>query len=172
MVWGRHRGFSGDSVRASNQAYSCARGNSQGVGGCEFHVCGLLEHLRTVVLKGKGLIHDLYELHGVNGANQFGPSGLVACNLLRKQLEQWSTLVPRAGGVSVKSALLRSRLERLLSLMLCLRATGKQAYPRASVAIHMLVLVLSRCTGGLLYFYAWVNTPWLEFLGMCRYYGG
>jgi hypothetical protein len=59
-------------------------------GRMEFHVyralCGLLEHLRAVNLRGRNIMHGLYRPHGPGGASQEGPSGVVRCDqLMRSQ---------------------------------------------------------------------------------------
>ena len=82
----------------------------------EFHVyrslCGLLEHLRAVVLKGRHVMHGLYRPHGPDGAARFGPNGIVEVDeLMRKQLSRWLELLAQAGGVSAKRALLREHLD-------------------------------------------------------------
>ena len=82
----------------------------------EFHayrsLCGLLEHLRAVVLKGRHVMHGLYRPHGPDGAARFGPNGVVDVDeLMRKQLRRWLELLAQAGGVSAKRALLREDLD-------------------------------------------------------------
>jgi len=78
--------------------------------GTEFHVyhalCGLLEHLRAVNLRGRNVMHGLYEPHGPTGASRFGPSGMVVCtDLMRKLLTRWLGLLWESCGASVLSAL-------------------------------------------------------------------
>ncbi len=50
----------------------------------EFHayraLCGLLEHLRAVNLRGRNIMHGLYRPHGPDGAPRDGPSGIVRCD--------------------------------------------------------------------------------------------
>ena len=82
----------------------------------EFHayrsLCGLLEHLRAVVLKGRHVMHGLYRPHGPDGAARFGPNGVIDVDeLMRKQLLRWLELLAQAGGVSAKRALLREDLD-------------------------------------------------------------
>ena len=82
----------------------------------EFHLyrslCGLLEHLRAVVLKGRHVMHGLYQPHGPDGAARHGPNGIVDVNdLMRKQLQRWLELLAQAGGVAAKRALLREHLD-------------------------------------------------------------
>ena len=90
-------------------------------GRMEFHVyralCGLLEHLRAVNLRGRNIMHGLYRPHGPGGASQEGPSGIVRCDqLMRSQLERWLRILTDSCGVSVKRALLRENLEILPSV--------------------------------------------------------
>ena len=90
-------------------------------GRMEFHVyralCGLLEHLRAVNLRGRNIMHGLYRPHGPGGASQEGPSGIVRCDqLMRSQLERWLRILTDSCGVSVKRALLRENLEVLPSV--------------------------------------------------------
>ena len=85
--------------------------------GLEFHeyrsLCGLLEHLRAVNLRGRNVMHGLYVPHGPDGASRDGPSGWVTCDLLmRKQLERWNRLIWNSGGTSVRAALEREELDR------------------------------------------------------------
>ena len=73
--------------------------------GLEFHEyrsrCGLLEHLRAVNLRGRNVMHGLYEPHGPAGASRHGPNGLVRCSgLMRKQLQRWLNQVARSARVS------------------------------------------------------------------------
>ena len=87
----------------------------------EFHVyrslCGLLEHLRSVNLRGRNVMHGLYRPHGPGGASQDGPSGIVRCDgLMRGQLIRWQRLLTDSCGVSVKRAVTRERLESLPSV--------------------------------------------------------
>ena len=85
----------------------------------EFHayrsLCGLLEHLRAVVLRGRHVMHGLYRPHGPDGAARFGPNGIVEVDeLMRKQLGRWLDLLAQAGGVSAKRALLREHLDPVI----------------------------------------------------------
>ena len=82
----------------------------------EFHeyrsLCGLLEHLRAIVMKGRHIMHGLYRPHGPDGASRYGPNGVVDVDdLMNKQLHRWLTLLAEAGGVSAKRALLREDLD-------------------------------------------------------------
>ena len=83
-----------------------------------FHVyralCGLLEHLRSVNLRGRNIMHGLYRPHGPGGASREGPAGVVKCDtLMRSQLVRWQRILTDSCGVSVKRALLRENLEVL-----------------------------------------------------------
>ena len=83
-----------------------------------FHVyralCGLLEHLRSVNLRGRNIMHGLYRPHGPGGASREGPAGVVKCDtLMRSQLIRWQRILTDSCGVSVKRALLRENLEVL-----------------------------------------------------------
>ena len=85
----------------------------------EFHayrsLCGLLEHLRAVVLKGRHVMHSLYRPHGPDGAARYGPNGVVDVDdLMRKQLQRWLELLAQAGGVAAKRALLREDLDPVI----------------------------------------------------------
>ena len=85
----------------------------------EFHayrsLCGLLEHLRAVVLKGRHVMHGLYRPHGPDGAARYGPNGVVDVDdLMRKQLQRWLELLAQAGGVAAKRALLREDLDPVI----------------------------------------------------------
>ena len=87
----------------------------------EFHayrsLCGLLEHLRAVNLRGRNVMHGLYRPHGPGGASQDGPTGVVTCDtLMRGQLMRWRHLLTDSCGVSVKRALKRENLETLPSV--------------------------------------------------------
>jgi integrase len=89
----------------------------------EFHayraLCGLLEHLRSVNLRGRNIMHGLYRPHGPDGASREGPSGIVRCDaLMRGQLKRWQYILTDSCGVSVKRALLRENLETLPSVSL------------------------------------------------------
>jgi hypothetical protein len=89
----------------------------------EFHayraLCGLLEHLRSVNLRGRNIMHGLYRPHGPDGASREGPSGVVRCDaLMRGQLKRWQYILTDSCGVSVKRALLRENLETLPSVSL------------------------------------------------------
>jgi hypothetical protein len=89
----------------------------------EFHayraLCGLLEHLRAVNLRGRNIMHGLYRPHGPAGASREGPSGIVRCDtLMRGQLKRWQYILTDSCGVSVKRALLREDLETLPSVSL------------------------------------------------------
>ena len=80
-------------------------------GGVEFQeyrrLIGLLEHLRSVNLRGRNVMHGLYEPHGPTGASRNGPSGLVRPTpatpeglLMIQQLQRWQELALRSGGTT------------------------------------------------------------------------
>jgi hypothetical protein len=105
-----------DKILRANAAIGEALSDRQ-----EFHVyralCGLLEHLRAVNLRGRNIMHGLYRPHGPAGASSEGPSGIVRCDsLMRSQLGRWQRLLTDSCGVSVKRALLRENLEVLPSV--------------------------------------------------------
>jgi hypothetical protein len=105
-----------DKILRANAAIGEALSDRQ-----EFHVyralCGLLEHLRAVNLRGRNIMHGLYRPHGPTGASREGPSGIVRCDsLMRSQLGRWQRLLTDSCGVSVKRALLRENLEVLPSV--------------------------------------------------------
>ena len=105
-----------DKILRANAAIGEALSDRQ-----EFHVyralCGLLEHLRAVNLRGRNIMHGLYRPHGPSGASREGPSGIVRCDsLMRSQLGRWQRLLTDSCGVSVKRALLRENLEVLPSV--------------------------------------------------------
>ena len=130
-------------------------------------LCGLLEHLRAVILRGRNVMHGLYEPHGAEGASRDGPSALVDCNeLMRKQLERWRKLLVQACGVSVKRALLREELDVQPSITFDL--TSDACYSDVDVA------GIAGFMHGLYWYFAVpdedyevVNIPLLEFLGVC-----
>ena len=87
-------------------------------GGMPFHeyrsLCGLLEHLRAVNLKGRNIMHGLYEPHGPTGASRFGPEGKVACSeLMRKQLQRWRLLLKDSAGVAARRAFTKAAVGSL-----------------------------------------------------------
>jgi hypothetical protein len=61
----------------------------------EFHayraLCGLLEHLRSVNLRGRNIMHGLYRPHGPDGASREGPSPPVP-PIVRLNLQRYCTL--------------------------------------------------------------------------------
>ena len=139
-------------------------------GGQPFHVyrslCGLLEHLRAVNLRGRNVMHGLYEPHGVDGASRHGPSGRVFCTeLMRKQLHRWQRLLRSSGGVSVRAAFHRDVVEPLLGTMVIMCSD-------ACFGDEDLSAIGGFCHGYFWYFpvppqdYDVVNTPLLEFLGV------
>ena len=138
--------------------------------GLEFHeyrsLCGLLEHLRAVNLRGRNVMHGLYVPHGPDGASRDGPSGWVTCDLLmRKQLERWNRLIWNSGGTSVRAALEREELEDEPELYLVLDSDAMRETGESGI-------------GGYFYGLYWyypvpedflpdLTTPVLEFLGVC-----
>ena len=134
---------------------------------------GLLEHLRSVNLRGRNAMHGLYAPHGPTGASRLGPSGLVRPSantneglLMRKQLQRWLDLALQSGGTSVKASLDRSLLEPAPTLHIVLDSDA--CHGDASVSG-----IDGFCHG--MYFYfpvaeddlPFVHTPMLEFLGVC-----
>lgn len=139
--------------------------------GCPFHVyrslCGLLEHFRAINLRGRNVMHGLYEPHQPDGVSRFGPEATVRCSqLMRQQLQRWLHLIFQSGGVDVRTAV-NAELHR----------------PSAPIQV---VMDSDAChgdkdpsgVGGFMhgqywYFpvptehYADVDTPMLEFLGVC-----
>ena len=68
-------------------------------------LCGLLEHLRAVMLLGRNVMHGLYTPHGPRGVCKFGPMAMVPCDtMMRKQLQRWRRTLARAAGTSVRDA--------------------------------------------------------------------
>lgn len=138
--------------------------------GLEFHeyrsLCGLLEHLRAVNLRGRNVMHGLYVPHGPDGASRDGPSGWVTCDtLMRKQLERWNRLIWNSGGTSVRAALEREELEDEPELYLVLDSDAMRETGESGI-------------GGYFYGLYWyypvpegflpdLTTPVLEFLGVC-----
>ena len=95
-------------------------------GAAPFHryraLCGLLEHLRAVNLRGKNVMHGLYRPHEEQGAGRFGPAGLVRCSdLMRKQLLRWHRLLRESAAVSVLAAVKRDEVRPPpdLHILLC-----------------------------------------------------
>ena len=143
--------------------------------GCEFHtyrsLCGLLEHFRAVNLKGRNVMHGLYEPHSANGASSFGPSGRVTCelgSLMSKQLQRWQTLLSQSAGVSVKVALSRHELEPNPDIKFVIDSDAFYEHKSSGM-------------GGYLQGYFWhfepptsdldiLNAPILEFLALCFNY--
>ena len=130
-------------------------------------LCGLLEHLLAVVLRGRNVMHGLYRPHGPDGAAREGPSAIVECDdLMQKQLRRWQHLLTHACGVSVKRALLRSELERLPSVHFDL--TSDACYAEVKTA------GIGGYMHGLYWYFAipeadrpLLSIPILEFLGVC-----
>ena len=130
-------------------------------------LCGLLEHLLSVVLRGRNVMHGLYQPHGPEGASKDGPSTIVECtDLMRKQLERWQRLLVHAGGVSVKRSLSRSELETLPTLYFDL--TSDACYAEVRVA------GIAGFMHGLYWYFPvpeqdrpLLSIPILEFLGVC-----
>ena len=97
-------------------------------------LCGLLEHMRSVNMRGRNVMHGLYAPHGPLGASRFGPSGLVTCSLLmRKQMHRWLELIGSSCGAAVTVVLKRSEVEPRPSLFFdiysdaCLEPADNQA---------------------------------------------
>jgi len=130
-------------------------------------LCGLLEHLLAVVLRGRNVMHGLYRPHGPDGASRDGPSAVVVCDdLMHKQLRRWQSLLTHACGVSVKRVLHRSELEALPSVHFDL--TSDACYAEVDTA----------GVGGFMHGLYWyfavpdadrplLSIPILEFLGVC-----
>ena len=130
-------------------------------------LCGLLEHLRAVCIKGRNYMYGLYEPHGPHGASRDGPDTIVHCStLMRKQLQRWRNTLAEAGGVSVRRAILRQDTTPSPHLLIALcsdACLGDDDPPGI---------------GGFCHGYYWymaiprehidlVNTPLLEFLAVC-----
>ena len=140
-------------------------------GGAEFHVyrslCGLLEHLRAISLRGRNVMHGLYRPHGPDGASREGPNALVKCDeLMRKQLERWRRMLTHACGVSVKQALLRDEVEALPTVHFDLTSDACLA--------DVEVAGIGGFAHGLWWYFAvpgadkpLLSIPILEFLGVC-----
>ena len=80
-------------------------------------LCGLLEHLRAVNLRGRNVMHGLYRPHGPEGASSEGPDGWVWCDdLMRKQANRWLSLIGQSGGTEVQRAILRRERDTPASL--------------------------------------------------------
>ena len=139
--------------------------------GLEFHMyrslCGLLEHLRAVNLRGRNVMHGLYRPHGPEGASRHGPNGLVICDpLMRQQMHRWQHLLTQSAGVNVLAALDRDELEteRSLWLAICGDACHGDADPSG---------LGGYCHGHYWYFRVpdrdleIVSIPLLEFLAAC-----
>ena len=134
---------------------------------------GLLEHFRSVNLRGRNVMHGLYEPHGPTGASRHGPSGLVRPTpdtpeglLMIQQLQKWQELTLRSGGTSVKMAVNRSVLEPPPTLRIILDSDA--CYGDAEVSG-----IWNHCHGMYLYVpvpdadVPFVHTPLLDFLGIC-----
>ena len=146
-------------------------------GGVEFQeyrrLIGLLEHLRSVNLRGRNVMHGLYEPHGPTGASRNGPSGLVRPTpatpeglLMIQQLQRWQELALRSGGTSVKMAVDRSVLEPPPALRIILDSDACHGDVEISG-------IGNYCHGMYLYFpvpetdMPLMHAPLLEFLGVC-----
>jgi len=135
----------------------------------EFHayraLCGLLEHLRAVNLRGRNIMHGLYRPHGPDGASRDGPSGVVRCDaLMRGQLKRWQHILTDSCGVSVKRALLRENLEVLPSVSLELFSDAcyaDVATPGVGGYLHGLYWYFAVPASDVPY----LSIPILEFLG-------
>ena len=138
--------------------------------GADFHVyralCGLLEFLRAVNLRGRNIMHGLYAPHQPDGASRFGPSGRVVCDdLMRKQLERWLSLLASSCVTNVKRAISREELELKPSLFFHLCSDAMYEGTEAGL-------------GGFCHGLFWtfevpadhlpdLSIPILEFLGVC-----
>ena len=81
-------------------------------------LCGLLEHLRAINLRGRNVMHGLYAPHQPTGASRFGPEGRVFCDeLMVKQLQRWQHLLAQSAGVSVRSAFSKDAVEPVTGLI-------------------------------------------------------
>ena len=130
-------------------------------------LCGLLEHLRAVTVKGRNTMFGLYEPHGPEGASREGPDGIVRCSLLmRKQLLRWKAALIDAGGVSARATILRREVVPPAQLIIALcsdACLGDEDTPGMG----------GYCQGFYWYFAVpeqhidLVNTPLLEFLAVC-----
>ena len=135
----------------------------------EFHayraLCGLLEHLRAVNLRGRNIMHGLYRPHGPDGASRDGPAGIVRCDtLMRGQLKRWQYILTDSCGVSVKRALLRENLEILPSVSLELFSDAcyaDAATPGVGGYLHGLYWYFAVPASDVPY----LSIPILEFLG-------
>ena len=133
----------------------------------EFHIyrslCGLLEHIRAVNLRGRNHMHGLYHPHNL----QLGPADVVTCTpLMKQQLGRWRQTLHRSCGVSVKAALLRDELE----------PSARVLFEMSSDACY--ADVTRAGVGGFLHGIYWyfevpegdrpiLSIPILEFLGVC-----
>ena len=140
-------------------------------GQMEFHayrsLCGLLEHLRAVNLRGRNVMHGLYRPHGPGGASADGPNGIVRCDgLMTAQLTRWLHLLSASCGTSVKRALSRANLESPPEISFFLSSDACYS----DVAIPG----LGGFAHGLYWYFAvpqedvpFLSIPILEFLGVC-----
>ena len=139
--------------------------------GIEFHfyrsLCGLLEHLRAVNLRGRNIMFGLYRPHGPTGASRLGPSGWVTCDeLMTKQLQRWLRLLFQSCGVSFKQSVLRAEVEPPPQLFFDVTSDACLAdEERAGIGGFM---------HGLYWFFEipendrpFLTIPVLEFLGVC-----
>ena len=102
-------GCLGGKAQESSDCFFC------GYSVCTINICGLLEHLRAIALRGRNVMHGLYRPHGPNGESREGPNAFVRCDdLMTKQLERWRRLLTHACGVNVKHSLHRSEIEERL----------------------------------------------------------
>ena len=138
--------------------------------GANFHVyralCGLLEFLRAVNLRGRNIMHGLYAPHQPDGASRFGPSGRVVCDdLMRKQLERWLSLLASSCVTNVKKAISRGELELKPSLFfhLCSDAMYEDAEAGLGGFCHGLFWTFEVPADHL----PDLSIPILEFLGVC-----
>ena len=85
-------------------------------------LCGLLEHLRAICLKGRNHMFGLYEPHASQEVARHGPDARIACSvLMRKQLQRWQETLAHAGCVSIRRAVLRDEIspKRAITIALC-----------------------------------------------------
>ena len=152
-------------LRASHSINLTLRGDSTFA---EYRsLCGLLEHLRAVCVKGRNVMFGLYEPHRPSGASRDGPDGIVSCSILmRKQLLRWRSELASMGGVSVRRAVLRkdtSPPPRAIIALCSDACLGDDDPPGLGGFCH-----------GLYWYFPipkehidLVNTPLLEFLAVC-----
>ena len=140
-------------------------------GRMEFHayrsLCGLLEHLRAINLRGRNVMHGLYRPHGPDGASAEGPNGIVRCDgLMTSQLTRWLHLLSSSCGTSVKRALSRANLESPPEISFFLSSDAcysDVAIPGLGGFAHGLYWYFSVAPEDV----PILSIPILEFLGVC-----